>query len=261
MESMATTTIELSIDGERFDARFTVPAGPTRPSRLLPTFRALGDAVVGIGVERARQEGREVSCAKGCGACCRHLVHLSPAEAVSIMEVVEAMPTERRAAIEGRFVEVRARLSAAGFLERLLGIAALDPHDYDQFALDYFRLGIACPFLEDEACSIYADRPMICREYLVTSDPVHCSNPKKETVECVDLPAKVSKAVGRLDMALGPPRRRPWVPLVLAPEWVRENPEAPPSKTGPQLVEQFVRHLAGEMAPTEVPHPRFSKKK
>ena len=61
-------------------------------------------------------------------------------------------------------------------------------------------------------------------------------------------------------MALGPPRRRPWVPLVLAPEWVREHPEPPPVRTGPQLVEQFVRHLAGEMAPNEVPHPRGSRK-
>ena len=135
-EEMATATIQLSIDGERFDARLTVPAGPTAPSRLLPTFRALSNAVVGLGVEKARLEGETVSCSKGCGACCRHLVHLSPAEATSIMETVDGLPPERRAAIERRFAEVRERLAQAGFLERLLGIAALDPADYDQFALE-----------------------------------------------------------------------------------------------------------------------------
>ncbi len=42
----------------------------------------------------------------------------------------------------------------------------------------YFHLGIACPFLEDESCSIHADRPISCREYLVTSPAVNCADPK-----------------------------------------------------------------------------------
>jgi Fe-S-cluster containining protein len=258
-DETATATIVLSVGGERFDARMTVPAGPTSPSRLLPTFRALANAVVDLGVEKARLEGETVSCARGCGACCRQLVPISPAEAAAIRELVEGLPAERRATIEGRFARARERLSRAGFLERLLGTLPLDAGAYDRFGLDYFHLGIPCPFLEDESCSIYEDRPIICREYLVTSDPVHCANPAKETVRCVEIPAKVSKAVGRLDMAVGPPRR-PWVALVLAPEWARAHPEPPPTRTGPQLVEQFVRHLAGEAAPNEVPHPRDSGK-
>ena len=36
---------------------------------------------------------------------------------------------------------------------------------------EYFQLGIPCPFLEEESCSIYHDRPITCREYLVTSPP------------------------------------------------------------------------------------------
>jgi len=250
-EARATATIGFDIDGERFEALITVPAGPTTPSRLLPTFRALAEAVVGVGVETAARDGRTVSCAKGCGACCRQLVPISGAEAAAIREVIDRMPGDRRAEVEGRFERAAARLAEAGFLERLRGTSPLDPSAYEQFGLDYFRLGIPCPFLEDEACSIYEDRPIVCREYLVTSDPVHCARPTKETVRCVEVPGLVSKALGRLEMWLGPPRR-PWVPLVLAPEWAAAHPEPPPVRTGPELVSQLVRHLGGEAAPGEV---------
>ena len=64
----------------------------------------------------------------------------------------------------------------------------------------------------------------------------------RETVACVRLPARVSNALGRLGRAGAP--GRPWVPLVLAPEWAAGNPEPPPSRTGPALVEELVRHLA-----------------
>jgi hypothetical protein len=33
----------------------------------------------------------------------------------------------------------------------------------------YFLQGVACPFLEAESCGIHPDRPLACREYLVTS--------------------------------------------------------------------------------------------
>jgi Fe-S-cluster containining protein len=242
VDKLASATIRFEIDGDRFEAGVTVPAGLVPPSRLLPTFRGLAEALVGVGVEKAAAEGLSISCAKGCGACCRQLVPVSPTEAGAIAELVDRMPPERREVIRRRFADARERVAAAGLLERLTGAVPVDASEYDRFGLEYFRLGIACPFLEDEACSIYEERPIACREYLVTSDPVHCASPSRETVACVRLPARVSNALGRIGP--GGVAGRPWVPLILAPEWAGANPEPPPSRTGPELVEEVVRHLA-----------------
>ena len=59
-------------------------------------------------------------------------------------------------------------------------------------ALSYFRLGIPCPFLEEESCSIHPDRPLSCREYLVTSAPIHCAEQAPDKVQGVRLDAMVS---------------------------------------------------------------------
>src|SRR5436305_2819221 len=91
----------------------------------------------------------------------------------------------------------------------------------------YFNLGIDCPFLEDESCSIHPDRPLSCREYLVTSPAEHCTAPTRDTIRRVPTPGFAMTAFAILD---GPPpvgKGCRWVPLVLALEWAEANPEPP----------------------------------
>ena len=54
-------------------------------------------------------------------------------------------------------------------------------------------MGVPCPFLEDESCSIHPERPLVCREYLVTSPAALCAGPTQEGVTPVAVP-KVSMA-------------------------------------------------------------------
>ena len=51
----------------------------------------------------------------------------------------------------------------------------------------YLGLELACPFLEDDACSIYAERPSACREYLVSSPKELCARPLTEPVQAVPI--------------------------------------------------------------------------
>src|SRR3546814_20568883 len=55
--------------------------------------------------------------------------------------------------------------------------------------LDYFRAGVACTFLVDESCGIYAVRPMKCRAYLVTSHAANSADPTPDGVRMVGLPS------------------------------------------------------------------------
>jgi len=84
------------------------------------------------------------------------------------------MPESRQSRIRQRFADSQAALANAGLEESFSNIANLDMESRRAAGVKYFSLRLDCPFLEDQSCSIYSDRPLECREYLVTSDPKHC---------------------------------------------------------------------------------------
>jgi Fe-S-cluster containining protein len=207
------------------EMEMSLPAGPARLESLLPAFQQVADGLVGLGVERAREQGRTVSCRKGCGACCRQIVPISEVEARRIGRLVEELPEPRRSEIRARFERARERLDKGGLLEKLEHRESFTEGEIPSFGLAYFHLGIACPFLEDESCSIHPDRPVSCREYLVTSPAINCADPKPGGIDQVELPASVWVALARADAPDPAARLIPWVPLVLAPRWASEHPD------------------------------------
>jgi Fe-S-cluster containining protein len=241
--------VDLRIGERRLHAEMSVPAGPTRLVDLLPLVQNLASAVVGAAVEDVVEQGETISCKKGCGACCRQLVPISQVEARRIRDLVEEMPAARREQVRARFAEARERLHAAGVLEQLERREQWAPDGVERIGVDYFRLGIPCPFLEDESCSIHRDRPVTCREYLVTSPAEHCAQPTRETVQTARIPLKVWTALARFDKL--PPGERfiRWVPLVLAPEWADAHPDQTPPRPGPELLKELFEHLTGKDVP------------
>ncbi len=165
--------IELPIDGVPLEMKVSVPKIPVRPQQLLRTFQQMCNAFVELSVQRTEAAGEKITCRAGCGACCRQLVPISELEARQLNELVNALPEHRQQEIRRRFEVAKQKLQAADLLE----IVRHPDRFADQVLVDtakaYFRLGIPCPFLEQESCSIHADRPLACREYLVTS-PASC---------------------------------------------------------------------------------------
>jgi Fe-S-cluster containining protein len=240
-----TVTSDCTIEGEDFRLTFrvTVPAGPARPSELLPVARALSDSVVAGTCRMVEKAGAAVSCTKGCGACCRNLVAVSEVEARRIRDVVDELPEPRRSAVRARFAEASERLERAGLLETLRAAEVWTEAEYAARVAHYFRQGIPCPFLEDESCSIYEERPIACREYLVTSPPEYCARVGSEGVRRVKLPVRVANAVARWQASPGEHFLESWVPLVLAPEWAEAHPEDPPQEPGPELLRELLDRL------------------
>jgi Fe-S-cluster containining protein len=234
-----TGNVELSIGGSRLRLELNVPSAPTRPTKLLPIIHSLADAVVGIACKAAEGEGKSISCSKGCGACCRQLVPISAVEARRLRELLDELPAPRAAELRARFGQARERLAEAGLLEALLAPHSIEDEQVQAFGLEYFARGIACPFLEDESCSIHADRPVACREYLVTSPAAHCAQPTADSVERVKMPAKVGSAVRKLQ----PPA---WVPLIVAPEWADLHPDHSAPQPGTAIAGEFFSALTGK---------------
>lgn len=90
-------------------------------------------------------------CAKGCSACCHNPALVSEAEAMVIAQATGA------------------KLASP---QRVFDVAAGKEARRDYFAP---YLGVACTFLKDGACSIYKNRPMVCRvQHSLESSPAGC---------------------------------------------------------------------------------------
>jgi Fe-S-cluster containining protein len=216
--------LDLQIGGDRLTAEAAVPDRPMQMLELLPLARHLEDGLVRMAAHRAAAEGRAVSCRAGCGACCRQFVPVSPTEAIAVARLVEALPEPRRSEVRRRFADAAERLVSAGLVpaER----SHRDPAEIAGLTREaYWRLQIACPFLEDESCSIHADRPVECRNYQVSSPPERCRDPFAYPVVGECPPTSMTVALLRTGLRLNPAHRMT-VPLVLALEWAAAHPQA-----------------------------------
>jgi Fe-S-cluster containining protein len=256
--SSATVTVDvhLSAGSWELNGKLPVPKAPTRLRHMLPVIQSLADGIVDLAVKATEGKGEKISCKKGCGACCRQLVPISEVEARRIAELVNELPEPRRSQIRARFAAARRRLEESGLLEKILRRDAWSAEDFQRLGLEYFYLGIPCPFLEEESCSIHPDRPITCREYLVTSPAENCARPTPQGIRWVPLPVKVWTAVARFDPTPPSARFLRWVPLILAPEWAEANPDELPPRPGVDWMRELFARLSAKEKPA-VPPPPF----
>ena len=237
--------IELKICGKRLRLEGAIPTARVSVADLLPLIQQLANAVGDVAVHEVEAQGKKISCQAGCGACCRQLVPISEPEAICLAQMVDAMPAKRRKVIRGRFAKALEELERHGMLEGLRKASEVQGQEARrEFGQAYFRLGIPCPFLENESCGIHAQRPISCREYLVMSSPVDCADPVGKRVATVTIPRRISSILFRFGNGAGAEAAR-WLPLILAIEWVERRPDfSLPAYPGPGLFENFIRRFA-----------------
>lgn len=218
-----TLEIDLQTRFGRVKGNLSVPPGSVRLAELAWNSMAIDERLIGMAVASESRQGRQVSCKKGCGACCNQAVPLSPAETWMIADVVASLPPDRKSQTLARFADAKERLREAGFGERSLERAG--EAEVLKLGLDYFRLGIPCPFLVDAACSIHANRPSACREFLVSSPAEHCSDPASMEIRSIPTAANLTEALSKLSALVlgGDPRT---IPMTLALDWAEANREA-----------------------------------
>ena len=238
MQDTITGSGQIKINGEPMKIAFTVPKGPCLPEALLPDAQRFANQLTDLAVARVERAGHRISCAKGCGACCRQMVPISPPEARHLAALVEAMPEEEAAQVRARFAAAREKVEASGLPPH--GPPDGDQAAYRAFGIAYFRLGVPCPFLVEESCSIHPDRPLVCREYLVTSPPAACAEMDSGQVRQIAVPSRVWAVFSRSTSADG---SLEWMPLVEALDFAAENPAPVPQRTGPQYVEALLKEL------------------
>jgi Fe-S-cluster containining protein len=117
---------------------------PEQLDRKVIKLRKLADAA-------AEVIAPHTPCAKGCSACCHNPALVSEVEAMVIAQATGA------------------KLAAP---QRIFDIAGGEAARREYFAP---YMGVACTFLKDGSCSIYKDRPMVCRvQHSIESSPAGC---------------------------------------------------------------------------------------
>jgi Fe-S-cluster containining protein len=245
-----TARATLVLFGRPVEIAVTAPAEKVQLSALLPLIQQLAEMVVDVAVAECREQGVGITCKKGCGACCIQAVPLAPAEARAIRDFVENLPEPRRTVVRERFAANRDRLGKAGLLDTFMDTSGLDDAQILELGREYLSLQIPCPFLENEACSIHPQRPVRCREYLVTSQAEFCAGPEPHQITRVRLPAEVFRSMLAVGGEAAGRGRARWVPMTIAPEWADAHPDNSMPRPGTDLVRELFETLSGTKLPS-----------
>jgi hypothetical protein len=155
--------------------------------------------------------------------------------------------------IRARFDQSVGRLEEAGLLDRgeprgdrapVIKDCGSREASLQELSRRYFRLQMPCPFLEDESCSIYADRPMVCREYHVTSPAERCAKLFEQPVDRVEVPVRLGDVITRTAQRVNEIPAYS-VPLVLALEWSEKHGESlKPCHDGMKMFQTLMSEMA-----------------
>ncbi|MBX7104954.1 MAG: YkgJ family cysteine cluster protein [Gemmataceae bacterium] len=245
LPDVVTANVSLSGGDWKLDLQVNVVTAPMRPTELLPLAYALTEAVVDQSIKTEAAAGRGISCGPGCAQCCRLAVPIAQHEARHIAAVVDQLPEPRQSVIRGRFADAIRRADEAGLGETIRRSDSLTTEELHSLTRDYFVAQIPCPFLDDESCSIYEQRPATCREYVVTTPAENCAKVTDREVNPVRIALPMFNALARWRVPPGDHHEERWVMLTHALEWVAAHPEEEPPSPGHELLGDLLNSVAG----------------
>lgn len=231
--------LHLRVGGRERRVSVPVPLGPRTLLDLLPAARAIAEGLSALIAKAASDGGRAITCRPGCAACCRQYLSISVVEAEALARAVARLPAPRRDAVRRRFDATLVRLEQTGLLDpdaprgdRRITVSPRESPAATAAATArrYFDLVVPCPLLEEEACALYSERPLMCLEYAVSSLPEHCARPYDGGVEKATPPLHIGLPLAQTAAKLLG-LERGHTPLALALEWSRAH--------GPRLAATF----------------------
>lgn len=233
---------------QEITCQISPPPGRVAFVDILPDVFAVADALLAQAARQAAQRGQAVTCAPGCALCCRHLVAVSDHEALLAAHMIGLLPDETQSRIRQAFQTTVARLEAHGLLAELLDSHANSFADRDRIVAvqrRYWEMQLPCPFLLDERCAVYPYRPLLCRQYLATSPPVHCrgSFMADHLVHKLPLACDLASAAASFDgLRAQISRPVPLPALLLVNGFLQRH--SPPQATATAMLTAFLRHTA-----------------
>jgi Fe-S-cluster containining protein len=200
--NVGTINLELDILDERLQFCIGVADERVALADIVPLAHTISARIADIVIARDRRQGDDIACRKGCAYCCQsHLVPLAVPEAFRLKEYIYSRPRDLRDAM------LRLCLLAARDIlneepaEFIVPRTETDSIDSFGFLSDlsrwYVGLGVSCPFLSENICTIYENRPSACRDHFVYGSSIACAN-VDVPAEPVKMPVPMVEVLGQL---------------------------------------------------------------
>lgn len=236
---------ELDVFGRRASFRVSAGRGQARLSDITPLARRLASEIMLLVVEGLRRRGEYVACCKGCSRCCSYLVPLSVPEAFRFREEVQSLLGERGRSVLRDCLNTAKKILDCGAGGSILGEGdgADGETELRRVAEWYGGLEAMCPLLSAGLCSWYEQRPIACREHIVTGSALACRAEQTDFSHVAPMPVSIVQVLGELSAELeGSEVEAVMLPLAFA--WAEENLERSERMWPAEfMVERFVEIL------------------
>ncbi len=148
-----------------------VPMKKSQVNRISKHFGALHGHLDQVILDAGKNF--EISCTKGCSACCKQAVTLSVPEAIALIAPIIFDPNRARYYFNMTYPKVKeqAKRCMSG----------------DVTVQSWFESELHCVFLQNDLCTLYDTRPSTCRVHSVMSPSALCSPPRNEVLSKVDI--------------------------------------------------------------------------
>jgi len=236
-----TANFVLKIDDDSVPLSATVPDAKVNGVEMIPVYQRLTNDLVEHSVTKTLESGKSISCKAGCGACCAQAVPVMAFEAFHLANVVKRMSAAKQTVVRQRFADGKTRLQEAGLLTDAENIDAMSEEQRRVFGTRYFQLGMSCPFLENGSCSIYPDRPIRCREFLVTSDAKYCAQLDPEKIDHIETSLSLIPALNQLSRANIAKQNAGWMLMNFSLDWAKSQKHKLRKKHGRVWLEEFIQ--------------------
>lgn len=249
MSSLQNTSICIAWpNGGPIELSLPVPAGQVSFVDVLPQLYAIGDAVIARSLKDYASEGKRPSCAAGCGHCCHFSFGIGYYEALGLLRLIEGMPQGKRRFVLQGMQENIVKLRKRGLLEKIENVYADEnctAEDKKYYTETYRKLNLACPFLMNDRCGIYEYRPMVCREYVVTSPAENCKwIAHGSEVSALKMGLPTASALVAFDGFK--PHYTKLMPMLFLEHWENRITNLPQDKDEAEgFILRYVSHLSG----------------
>jgi Fe-S-cluster containining protein len=209
--------LELDIFGRRMDFRISA-VGNAGLADIVPAARIICDKITEITTEQIRIQGGNIPCHQKCPACCNYLVSLSVPEVACFGQEIFYKGKYRPSPTLRTYLHAARRIIRHRPPNHLFESSSNSSNNLSEIkalADWYAGLNLTCPFLRNNQCSIYEQRPFVCREHFVTGSAEGCRRNSGEA-QVIEMPVQMGNALCRLTKELCDVGDAVMMPLALA---------------------------------------------
>jgi len=247
---------DLNILGRTLHLNIAFTPGPASLPDIAPLARQLSTSLALTALDSLRKRRYSVPCQKGCAACCSYLVPLSAPEAFRLNDEILALPPDRRKTIVKKLLcNAKQILEKSSEKTNTVEFELQNSASHiTQISAWYADLELTCPFLSQNLCTFYDQRPTACREHIITGPEAVCRPLQADGSRVIPMSLSILEALARLTAELEHSEVEAVI-LPLALPWAQTNLDRA-RRTWParQIVENFVEILK-QMSPDNHPTP------